>query len=67
MEIQKTTIFDTSEEAVRVEENVEINPDMFIPSADVTYEPVEPMVIERYKHPQVGPWVRPGPEMDLIY
>jgi hypothetical protein len=67
MEIQKTTILDTSEEAVHVEENVDINPDMFIPPGDVTFEPAEPAVVERYKHPQVGPWVRPGPEMDLIY
>jgi len=66
MEIQKTTILDTWEEAVRVEENVDISSDMFIPPSDVTYEPAEPAVAQRYKHPEVGPWVRPGPEMDVF-
>jgi hypothetical protein len=64
-EIQ-TTILDTSEEAVRVEENVDINPDMFMPPGDVTFEPAKPAVAERYKHPKVGPWVRLGPEMDIF-
>jgi len=64
-EIQ-TTILDTSEEAVRIEQDVNIDPSMFIPPSEVTYEPADPAAIQRYKHLKTAPWLRMGPEIDIF-
>ena len=58
---------DTSEEAVRVEEDGDIDPALFALPADVTFEPVKPTVAEQLDHHKSAPWVRIKPEIDLWF
>jgi len=62
----ENTVLDTSEEAVRIEQDVDIDPGMFIPPSDVTYEPADAAAIQRYKHLKTAPWLRMGPEIDIF-
>jgi len=54
---------DTSEEAVRVEENVEIDPGLFSPPADLTFEPAQLSVAEQQNHHKPAPWMRYRPDV----
>jgi hypothetical protein len=63
----RTTVMDTSEEAVRVEEDGDIDPGLFVLPADLTFEPAKPTVAEQLNHPKSAPWVRMGPEMNLFF
>ena len=58
---------DASEEAVRVEEDGDIDPALFALPADVTFEPVKPTVAEQLDHHKSAPWVRIRPEIDLWF
>jgi hypothetical protein len=58
---------DTSEEAVRVEEDGDIDPGLFVLPADLTFEPAKPTVAEQLNHHKSAPWVRMGPEMNLFF
>jgi hypothetical protein len=62
-----TTVLDTWEEATRVEEDGDIAPGLFIPPADVTFEPAKPTVAEQLNNHKSAPWVRMKPEMDLFF
>jgi hypothetical protein len=61
-----TTVQDTTEEAVRVEEDVEMDPGLFTMPADVTFEPVKPTVAEQLNHHKSAPWVRMKPETAIF-
>jgi hypothetical protein len=50
---------DTTEEAVRLEVDGDIDPGLFAPPADVTFEPVKPTQLN---YRQSAPWVRMKPE-----
>ena len=63
----RTTVMDTSEEAVRLEEDGDIDPSLFVRPADVTFEPAKPTVAEQLNHHKSAPWVRMGPEMNLFF
>ena len=63
----RTTVMDTSEEAVRVEEDGDIDPGLFVLPADLTFEPAKPAVAEQLNHHKSAPWVRMGPEMNLFF
>ena len=58
---------DASEEAVRVEEDGNIDPSLFALPADVTFEPVKPTVAEQLDHHKSAPWVRLFPEINLWF
>lgn len=57
-----TTVQDITEEAVRVEEDVEIDPALFSPPPDVTFEPAQLSVAEQDHH-KPAPWVRYRPDV----
>jgi hypothetical protein len=50
------------EEAVRVEENAAIDPGLFLPPADVTFQLVTETRTEQQSHRRIAPWQRLGPE-----
>ncbi|MGB2901673.1 MAG: hypothetical protein WBB89_20625 [Candidatus Acidiferrum sp.] len=54
---------DTSEEAVRVEEDVEIDSGLFSPPPDVTFEPAELSVADQQNHHKPAPWMRMRPDV----
>jgi len=58
-----STVIDTQEEAVRVEEDGDIDPGLFSPPADVTFAPVTETMAEQLNHHKSAPWMRMGPEM----
>jgi len=62
----KTTILDTSEEAERIQEDVDIDPDRFIAPIDVTYEPAKPTMAEQLNRHKTAPWVRMKPETNVF-
>jgi hypothetical protein len=64
-EIQDT-VMDTSEEAVRVEEDTEIDPSLFTAPPDVVFEQVKPTPAQLSKKRR-APWVRTGPEIELFW
>jgi hypothetical protein len=53
-----STVMDTWEEAVRVEQDVEIDPGLFSPPPDVTFEPANLSVAEQQDHHKPAPWMR---------
>jgi hypothetical protein len=59
-------IQDITEEAVRVEQDVEIDRGLFALPADVTFEPVKPTVAEQLNHHKSAPWVRMKPEATIF-
>jgi hypothetical protein len=58
-----TTVQDTTEEAVRLEVDGDIDPGLFALPADVTFEPAKPTVAEQQNHHKSAPWVRMVPEV----
>jgi hypothetical protein len=52
---------DTFEEAVRIEEDVDIDPSLFIPPNDVTFEPVMQTPAQQLGLRKSPPWLRMGP------
>jgi hypothetical protein len=58
-----STVWDTSEEAVRVDEVSEINSDLFTPPLDVTFEPANQTVADQQDHHKPAPWVRMRPDL----
>ena len=59
------SITDTSEEAVRAEEDVDIDPSLFKPPDTVTFELAKPTPARQAdRH---APWVRMGPEIELFW
>ncbi len=61
-----TTIQDTTEEAVRVEVDGDIDPGLFALPADVTLEPAKPTVADQLNHHKAAPWVRMKPEIEIF-
>ena len=61
-----STVLDTWEEAVRIEEDADIDPGLFVAPADVTFEPAKLTVAEQLNHHKSAPWVRMKPEMALF-
>jgi hypothetical protein len=62
----QTTVLDTSEEAVRIEEDVDLDASLFTPPTDVTFEPAQPTVAEQLNHHKSAPWVRMKPEVEMF-
>jgi hypothetical protein len=58
-----STVIDTREEAVRVDEDGEIDSRLFSPPTDVTFAPVTETMAEQLNHHKSAPWVRIGPEV----
>jgi hypothetical protein len=58
-----TTVQDITEEAVRVEEDVEIESGLFSPPSDVTFEPAQLSVADQQNHHKSAPWVRYRPDV----
>jgi hypothetical protein len=56
---------DTTEEAVRLEVDGDIDPSLFALPADVTFEPLKPTVAD-LNHHKSAPWVRMKPETDIF-
>jgi hypothetical protein len=63
----RTTVMDTSEEAVRLEEDGDIDLSLFVLPAEVTFQLAKPTVAEQLNHHKRAPWVRMGPEMNLFF
>ena len=63
----ETSVQDTSEEAVRVEENGAIDAGLFRPPTGVTFEPAMPTQAEQLNHHKNAPWVRMSPEPALFF
>ena len=61
----QNSVTDTSEKAVRVEEDVDIDPGLFKPPDDVTFELAKPTPARQADHH--APWVRTGPEIELLW
>jgi hypothetical protein len=61
------TVLETSEEAVRVDEDADIGSDLFTPPSDVTFESVEQTPSQREGHRKSPPWVRMGPELEMSF
>jgi len=57
------TVIDTSEQVVRIEEDGEIDPWLFSPPADITFEPVEQTMSDQLNHHKSAPWMRMRPEV----
>jgi len=57
------TITETFEEAVHIEEDVDIDASLFTPPNDVTFEPVEQTPAEQLDHRKSPPWVRMRPNL----
>jgi hypothetical protein len=55
--------WDTSEEAVRVEVDSEIDPGLFSPPPDVTFEPATLSIAEQQDHHKPPPWMRMRPDV----
>jgi len=66
LEIQDT-IIETFEEAVRVEQDVDIDPSLFTPPNDLAFEPVKPTLAQQRNHNKAAPWVRMGPEIEMFW
>ena len=62
-----TTVQDTTEEAVRVEVDGDIDPGLFALPPDVTFEPAKPTVAEQQDHHKSAPWVRMVPEVTIFF
>jgi hypothetical protein len=62
-----TTVQDTTEEAVRLEVDGDIDPGLFALPADVTFEPAKPAVAEQQNHHKSAPWVRMAPEVTIFF
>jgi hypothetical protein len=62
-----TTVQDTTEEAVRLEVDGNIDPGLFALPADVTFEPAKPTVAEQQNHQKSAPWVRMAPEVTIFF
>lgn len=62
-----TTVQDTTEEAVRVEVDRDIDPGLFALPPDVTFEPSKPTVAEQQDHHKSAPWVRMVPEVTIFF
>jgi hypothetical protein len=62
-----TTVQDTTEEAVRLEVDGDIDPGLFALPADVTFEPARPTVAEQQNHHKSAPWVRIVPEVTIFF
>jgi hypothetical protein len=62
-----TTGQDTTEEAVRLEVDGNIDPGLFALPADVTFEPAKPTVAEQQNHHKSAPWVRMAPEVTIFF
>jgi hypothetical protein len=58
-----STVMDTWEEAVRVEEDVEIDSGLFSPPPDITFEPAELSTAEKQNHHKPAPWARYRPDV----
>jgi hypothetical protein len=58
-----STVIDTWEEAVRLEEDREIDSGLFSPPADVIFEQAKETVAEQLNHHKSAPWMRIGPEV----
>jgi hypothetical protein len=58
-----STVIDTREEAVRVEEDREIDAGLFSPPTDLTFAPVTETMAEQLNHHKSAPWMRMGPEL----
>jgi hypothetical protein len=61
------TILETSEEAVRVDQDADIDSGLFTPPSDVTFDPVAQTPSQREGHRKSPPWVRMGPELELFW
>lgn len=61
----QNSVTDTSEEAVRVEEDVDLDPGLFKPPDGVTFELAKPTPAQRADHH--APWIRMGPEIELFW
>jgi len=59
------SVSDTTEQAVRVEEDVDIDPSLFKPPNDVVFEPAKPVPARQADHH--APWVRMSPEIDWFW
>jgi hypothetical protein len=62
-----TTVQDTTEEAVRLEVDADIDPGLFALPADVTFEPAKPTVADQQNHHKSAPWVRMVPEVTIFF
>jgi hypothetical protein len=62
-----TTVQDTTEEAVRLEVDGDIDPGLFVLPVDVTFEPAKPTVAEQQDHHKSAPWVRMVPEVTIFF
>jgi hypothetical protein len=62
-----TTVQDTTEEAVRLEVDADIDPGLFTLPTDVTFEPAKPTVAELQNHRKSAPWVRMVPEVTIFF
>jgi hypothetical protein len=62
-----TTVQDTTEEAVRLEVDGDIDTGLFALPADVTFEPAKPTVAEQQDHHKSAPWVRMVPEVTIFF
>jgi hypothetical protein len=62
-----TTVQDTTEEAVRLEVDGDIDPHLFVLPADGTFEPAKPTVAEQQNHHKSAPWVRMVPEVTIFF
>ena len=61
----QNSVTDTSEEAVRVEDDADIDPGLFKPPNDVTFELAKPTPGRQADHH--APWMRMGPEIELFW
>lgn len=61
-----TSVQDTTEEAVRLEVDGDIDPGLFALPADVTFEPANPTVAEQQDPHKSAPWVRMVPEVTIF-
>ena len=62
-----TSVQDTTEEAVRLDVDGDIDPALFALPADVTFEPAKPTVAEQQDHHKSAPWVRMTPEITIFF
>jgi hypothetical protein len=58
-----SSVWDTSEEAVRVEEVSQINSELFTPPLDITFEPWQQTIAEQQDHHKPAPWIRMRPDV----
>jgi hypothetical protein len=60
-----STVIETSEEAVRVEEDRKIDSQLFSPPTDVTFTPVTETTSEQEAHHTITPWERMNPDVNF--